>query len=178
MRLTLDPRAARLLRRLPLSFPYAVAEVLLLALIAIQVARFLWAVAAPVGPFGDWRPAHGGAIGGDATLLARFDPFFRLSGAAQAAVVTSLSLKLYGTRVDSFTGRGSAIIATPDGIQSSYAVGDEIVPGVKLKAVAFDGVTIDRGGAPEQLFLDQSVVAPVAQPAAAAPAPPLVATPA
>ena len=39
------------------------------------------------------------------------------------------------------------------------------MPGVILKQVAFDGVTIERGGVLEQIFLDQSVVAPVVTPA-------------
>ena len=39
-----------------------------------------------------------------------------------------------------------------------------IEPGVTLKMVSFDNVTIDRGGVAEQIFLDQSVAAPVAQP--------------
>jgi general secretion pathway protein C len=43
--------------------------------------------------------------------------------------------------------------------------------------VTIEGVTIDRGGVDEQVFLDQSVAAPVAQPGAA-PAPPVVAAPA
>ncbi len=60
------------------------------------------------------------------------------------------------------SGLGSAIIAGPDGVQNSFAVGDEILPGVLLKGVAFDHVTIDRGGAEEQIFLDQSQPAPAA----------------
>jgi general secretion pathway protein C len=100
---------------------------------------------------------------------AGFDPFFRLATNPQEAVVTSLALKLFGVRMDMATGRGSAIIATADGVQSSYAVGEEIEPGVTLKIVSFDNVTIDRGGIAEQIFLDQSVAAPVAQPNGAAP---------
>ncbi len=163
MKLALDPRALRLLRRLPRSFPYAVAEIVLIALLAIQCARIVWVAFAPAGPLGDWKAAQGVSLAADPALLSRFDPFFRLANAG-ATVVTSLSLKLFGVRVDQAMGRGSAIIATPDGVQASFAVGDEIVPGVRLTAVAFDNVTIDRGGAAEQLFLDQSVAAPVVQP--------------
>jgi general secretion pathway protein C len=54
------------------------------------------------------------------------------------------------------SGRGSAIIATADGKQSSYAVGEEIEPGLRLAAVAFDNVTLAAAGRSEQLFLDQS----------------------
>src|SRR3546814_14461007 len=62
------------------------------------------------------------------------------------------------------TGRGSAIVGTPDGEQRSFAVGEEIVPGVTLLAVNFDSVTISRGGTAEQMFLDQSPPATVVGP--------------
>ncbi len=177
MRLALDPRLARLLRRMPRSFPYTLAEIVLLTLLAGQVARILWAAVAPIGPVGNWK-VESVAPAGDPSLLTRFDPFFRLTGSTGPAVVTSLAIKLFGIRVDQAAGRGSAIIATPDGVQSSYAVGDEIVPGVKLKSVSFDSVTIDRGGIEEQVFLDQSVAAPLAQPVGQSAAPPGAAAPA
>lgn len=132
--------------------------------LAVQSARLIWMVIVPVGTVGEWRPAtiHGSAT--SRSTAAGFDPFFRLAVPSQETVVTSLALKLFGVRMDMATGRGSAIIATSDGVQSSYAVGDEIEPGVTLKMVSFDNVTIDRGGVAEQIFLDQSVAAPVAQP--------------
>ena len=66
-------------------------------------------------------------------------------------------------REDRATGRGSAIIALPDGRQQSFAVGDEIMPGrARWPQVGFDNVTINRGGTPEQIFLDQSTPAPAA----------------
>lgn len=143
---------------------------LILIALAAQFASLVWAAVSPLGPVGDWRPASVAQTPAYLTGDIRFDPFFRLQSAAPSqAAVTSLSLKLFGIRMDSAMGRGSAIIATPDNIQSSFAVGDEIVPGVKLKGVAFDSVTIDRGGVEEQLFLDQSVAAPVAQPGAPVP---------
>ncbi len=88
--------------------------------------------------------------------------------------VTSLNLKLFGIRQDQASGQGSAIIAGSDGQQRSIAVGEEIEPGVTLKAVGFDSVTISRGGADEQLFMDQSqapatVAAPTGPAAPAAP---------
>ena len=165
MRLVLDPRARRWLRRLPRHSLYSVGEIGLLALLAVQCARLVWVVATPVGPLGDWRPPAPAAI--PESILGSFDPFFRNGVAASGpAVVTTLDLKLFGIRSDQASGRGSAIIGTPDGQQQSYAVGDEILPGVKLDAVAFDNVTILRGGAREQVFLDQS------QPAATVTPPP------
>ncbi|MGZ8307999.1 MAG: type II secretion system protein N, partial [Allosphingosinicella sp.] len=95
---------------------------------------------------------------------------FRLS----EVTVTSLNLKLFGIRQDQASGQGSAIIAGADGQQRSVGVGEEIEPGVTLKSVDFDSVTIARGGADEQLFMDQSqapatVAAPTAPPPPTAP---------
>jgi general secretion pathway protein C len=179
MNLTIDPRIARLWRQIPPRLPYQLVEFALIALLAIAAARLVWTAVAPIGPVGDWKAASSTQARGDETLLARFDPFFRGGGTVGPAVVTNLAIKLFGVRVDQAMGRGSAIIAAPDGVQSSYAIGDEIMPGVKLKAVTFEGVTIDRGGVEEQIFLDQSIVAPVAQPGAtpaAAAAPPVAGT--
>ncbi len=157
MRLKLDARARRLLRRLPVVNVYSVVELALMAGLAVQSARLLWVLATPVGPLGDWRPAGVTVPGSPIALLTSFDPFFRLQQtAAGPATVTALQLTLFGIRLDEATGRGSAIVAGPDGVQQSVAVGDEIQPGVRLKAVAFDHITLDRGGAEEDLFLDQS----------------------
>ena len=171
MRLKLDARARRILRRMPVVNVYSLAELALMAALAVQCARFVWVLTTPVTPLGDWRPAAPVAAGAD--ILGSFDPFFRLGGgAAQPVTVTALQLTLFGTRIDEAMGGGSAIIAGPDGVQQSVAVGAEIQPGVRLKSVAFDHVTIERGGSDEDLFLDQSgAVAPVtpgAAPAAAA----------
>ena len=183
MRLALDPRARRLLRRLPRNTVYSAMELVLLSLLAVQCARLAWTLVTPLGPVGDWKA--GSALRpvapGSSAVLGSFDPFFRLSGGgATPAVVTSLNLKLFGVREDRASGRGSAIIGTPDGQQRSFAVGEEIMPGVTLTAVGYDNVTVSRGGTAEQLFLDQStpatVVAPAVPPPAVAPPPPPVPT--
>ncbi len=184
MRLALDPRARRLLRRLPHTTIYSALELLLLTLLAVQCARLLWTLVTPVDPFGDWKAASAmRPIAAPQTgLLASFDPFFRTSGAAAAPlVVTTLSLTLHGVREDRATGRGAAIIGMPDGMQHSYAVGDEIMPGVVLTGVGFDYVTIQRGGASEQVYLDQSGAAPASSspgtPITVQPAPAPIVTP-
>ena len=148
-----------MLGRLPRLTAYSGAELLLLVLIAVQCARLVWILVVPVGPVGDWKATSSAAAPQDPALLARFDPFFRLDAAAGPTVVTSLNLKLYGVREDRATGRGSAIIALPDGRQMNFAVGEEVMPGVTLTAVGFDNVTISRNGSTEQLFLDQSAPA-------------------
>jgi general secretion pathway protein C len=173
MRLAFDSR--RLIGRARGVNGWTLLELALLALIALQCARLIWTALTPVGPLGEWRS---GDVGDDSSsgVLAAFDPFFRLSGAAGPVTVTSLNLKLFGVRQDQASGRGSAIIAGSDGQQRSVAVGEEIEPGVTLKSVDFDSVTISRGGSDEQLFMDQSqapasVVTPPAGPAVAPTAP-------
>ena len=180
MRLKLDARTRRILRRLPVVNVYSLAELLLIAGLATQSARLLWTLVTPVSPLGDWRPAEISVPGRPYDVLAGFDPFFRLGAQAQGpATVTSLQLTLFGIRVDEASGRGSAIVAGADNVQKSVGVGEEIQPGVRLKAVAFDHITIDRGGTSEDLFLVQSDAPQPGQAPVPAPgAPPVVGQPA
>ena len=155
MRLRMNARTRRVLARVRVNSVYSLTELVVLAALGIQLARLFWVLVTPVSPLGDWRPAPPTLAGAPIDILTGFDPFFRNS-APGVATVTALNLTLFGTRTNDATGRGSAIIAGSDGVQKSIAVGDEIQPGVRLKAVAFDHVTIDRGGSSEDLFLDQS----------------------
>lgn len=148
-------------------------EKLVLALLALQCARLAWVLLTPVGSFGPWegRQAQYLSMTERQALLSSFDPFYRSAPQQSGSgIVTSLALTVYGIRLNEGSGLGSAIVAGPDGVQNSYAVGEEIMPGVALKAVAFDHITIDRGGVEEQLFLDQSQPAPTAAPEGGAPA--------
>jgi general secretion pathway protein C len=163
MRLESDPRTARLLDRLPRPTPAAALELALIVLVAVQAARLVWTAVTPLGPLGDWQAPAALAGPAQAGALGSFDPFFRLAEDGPG-VVTGLSLQLFGVREDRATGRGSAIVQLPDGSQGSFAVGEEIMPGVTLAEVGFDSITIDRGGTREQLFLDQSTPAPQATP--------------
>ena len=146
-------------------------EAALLLILAIQVARLLWALVTPVGQFGEWRAREPVVVSADTrtALFSGFDPFFRASGGTASGVqqVTSLPFLLFGIRLNEASGQGSAIIANEAGEQASYAVGDEIAPGIVLKAVQFDHVIIDRGGASETLYIDQSSDVPLASPTAA-----------
>ena len=147
---------------------------LLALLLIFQLVMLIWTLVTPLSPLGKWQPQTA-VIASPAerrALFASFDPFFRTGAQGPAsATVTALGLTLFGVNINEATGGGSAIIAAEDGIQSSYAVGDEIAPGVRLVGVAFDHVLLDRGGARESLFLDQSGAAPVAAPATLLPAP-------
>ena len=81
----------------------------LLALIAVQAVRLLWAIITPVGPFGDWRPAAPRTLSAEAQsavlssvdifmiwtlilLVIGFSTLSRLSRAKSAAIVISLWL--------------------------------------------------------------------------------------
>jgi general secretion pathway protein C len=147
---------------------------LLGALALVLAVRLLWTVVTPSGPLGDWRGETAQILSpAEAqTLFASFDPFFRsVPGSSGAGAVTALDLTLFGVNMNEASGGGSAILAGADGVQTSFAVGDEIMPGVKLAAVAFDHVILDRGGTRESLFLDQSAPAPsAAVPASSGPA--------
>lgn len=141
---------------------YFWAKALILAAIAVELARLAWTVATPLGPIGDWRPEQARAMApaAQAALIAGFDPFNR-GGSPDEAVgeVTDLDIALFGVRENRSAGTGSAIIAGPDGIQKSIGVGEEIMPGVRLAGVAFDYIVIERGSRKEKLFLDQSTPA-------------------
>lgn len=143
------------------------------ALLIWQLVRLVWTVVTPLSPLGAWQP-QAAVIASPAerrALFASFDPFFRSAPQGPAsATVTALGLTLFGININEATGGGSAIIAGEDGLQTSFAVGDEIAPGVRLVGVAFDHVLLDRGGARESLFLDQSGDAAAANPAGASPA--------
>lgn len=131
---------------------------LLGAAVIVQAVRLIWALMVPLSPLGAWQPkgAEIMPFAQRTAVFSAFDPFFRGANSGPAAAnVTSLALVLYGISMNGATGGGSAIIAAEDGVQNSYAVGDEVIAGTRLVAVAFDHVVLERGGARESLFLDQ-----------------------
>lgn len=149
-----------------MSFIHILIGVLAL-LLAAQVGRLAWAVVTPAGPSGDWKAPTVNVVPLSARtgLFSGFDPFFRNDQPITSANnVTSLSLTLFGIRANESSGGGSAIIAGEDGVQNSFAVGDEVAPGVILEAVAFDHVILSRSGVKESLYLDQSVPAETVNP--------------
>lgn len=145
------------------AIPFAKLALGLLAVtVAIQLARLMFVLATPLGPLGEWRPAPVNSVplSARSALFSGFDAFSRSEAAAAGTEnVTSLSLTLYGIRSNENSGGGSAIIAGEDGVQNSYAVGEEVASGVTLDSVAFDHVILSRGGVKESLYLDQSVPA-------------------
>lgn len=155
-------------RRIP-SDVYLWAKALLLAGIAIQATRLVWAIATPAGPLGDWVPSSATPLAPQvqAAVLASVDPFFRSANAVGQAAA-QVNVTLHGIRGDGGLGGGSAIIGLADGTQRSIMVGEEVSSGVKLAAVFFDYVVLDLGGEQQQkLYLDADGAAA----AAASPAP-------
>lgn len=148
---------------------------LLFAGLAIQSARLLWALVVPVGPLGDWRPAMPVPMSAQAqaAVLAGVNVFGGVTPAAAAASALPSDLKLFGVRAAFGSLRGGAIIQLPDGQQVSVSVGESVMPGVELVAVAFDHVDILRNGGRQRLFLDPDkapqTVSPGALPAATPP---------
>ncbi|WP_229956031.1 type II secretion system protein N [Parasphingorhabdus litoris] len=140
---------------------YPVLLGILAVLLVIQAIRLIWLFVTPLGPVGDWQAREVQILSPQSrlSLFNSFDPFYRKGPATTANVVTSLQLTLFGIRMNEGSGLGSAILAGPDGVQQSYAVGEEIMSGVKLDVVNFDHVVIDRGGTRESLYLDQSIPA-------------------
>ena len=125
-------------------------------------ANLFWILFAPVGPIGNWvaKPPVMLTASEREGLFASFDPFARTASQANAPTnITSLSLSLFGTRFNELTGGGSAILAGADGVQQSYDVGDEVMPGVVLAKIAFDHVVLSQNGTEESLYMDQSTPA-------------------
>jgi general secretion pathway protein C len=128
---------------------------LVLAALLLVVAVLAWrAVGHALAPL-PAAPAFAPPALADRALLARVDPFFpAAAGSGDSLPVTALPFSLHGVRADSATGRGSAIIATGDGQQQVFSVGDAVGDGVTLAAIAADHVVLDRGGTREALWLD------------------------
>lgn len=178
MKLFSDAPTRRLLQRLSRGDRYGWIEIIVLTLLATQLARLVWAVLTPVGPFGDWRGRVLAVppMAQRQALFTSLDPFFRgvdpAAAVTQVQTVTPLNLTLFGVTVNQASGGGSAIIAGADGVQTSYVVGQEIEGGAKLVGVAFDYVTVDRAGQREVLYLDQDRAKAAADASAAANAAP------
>lgn len=171
-------RAERAGRRLSLPGLHDVIWWLLAIGIVVAGVQLFWIAVTPVSPLGGWMPARVRLMDDAArsSLMTGFDPFNRNTVVAAGpvgpvAVVTDLPLTLYGIRVNPATGGGSAIIAGAEGEQEVYRIGEEVMEGVTLSAVAFDHVTLSRGGSSELLYLDQSQPAPTVTPVGNAPAP-------
>lgn len=140
------------------------AEVLLALLLAVQLVRLAIVILKPDAPTATARVSSQPI---DTAILGRFDPFNRADAAAAPNSAAPPQLKLFGVR----TGpSGGAIIAGPDGVQKSYAIGDEVQPGLVLSQIENDHVVLRRAGLGSRLYFDDQ--APSEAPRALAPPPP------
>ncbi|WP_084188408.1 type II secretion system protein GspC [Salinisphaera hydrothermalis] len=166
-----------------------IANLILIALIALAAARLFWLVwpeppaqaVAPSGADASSRAASSQSIDIDAIAGAHL---FGEQPAADSkadqvkqikAPETHLNLELTGIVSDSRGQRSRALIKNPKGKQDSYKVGQSIVSGVKLHAIYTDRVILDRSGHYETLTLEsikkiRSMTGISRSPAAAAPA--------
>lgn len=133
-------------------------KAMLLAIVGVQLARIVAALVTPVGPVGQWVPPTAQPLpqAVQTALLTGFDPFgaggVTIANAGEAAGASEF--KLFGTRVAGGGLPGSAILAGPDGEQVSVAVGEDVVPGVRLVAVGFDQAVLERGGQRQTVLMD------------------------
>lgn len=118
-------------------------ELAMAALILIQLVRLVLLFVAP----GAGAQAAEAGPGPDRSVLSRFDAFFHTGERSSLAEVTNAGsdqLRLFGVRAG-VSGAGSAILGLPDGTQLSVGVGEEVQPGLVLRSVARDHVTVARG---------------------------------
>jgi general secretion pathway protein C len=143
-------------------------EVALALLLAVQLGRLVWIVAEPRDAAASMASTPAAVSPADPAVFQRFDAFFRTGGQsslAEASAAGSGQMRLYGLRSDG-SGGGSAIIGLADGRQISVGVGEEVEPGLILRGVGPDYVTLARGASVSRLiFSDVPVgVAPVPPP--------------
>jgi general secretion pathway protein C len=132
-------------------------ELLLAAILAVQLARLVWLALAPVGPIG-----VAGSTSAQPTRL-RGDLLFAESPQAIASLE---GYRLHGIRLDA--RGGAAIIAGPDTPQAAYRVGDAIANGVVLDSVADDHVLVRTGSQRRRLDMaSEAADSPMPTPASA-----------
>jgi general secretion pathway protein C len=142
-------------------------EVALALLLAVQLGRLVWIVAEPRDAAASMASTPAAVSPADPAVFQRFDAFFRTGGQsslAEASAAGSGQMRLYGLRSDG-SGGGSAIIGLADGRQVSVGVGEEVEPGLILRGVGPDYVTLARGASLSRLIFSDV-------PVGVAPAPP------
>ncbi|WP_259155228.1 type II secretion system protein N [Xanthomonas sp. 3793] len=123
----------------------------LVGLLALQGLRLLWLLITPVGPVGHAQPVAGTASEWSAL---RRDVFYR-----SVADSTSDGVLLHGVRAGA--AQAAAYLSLGDGRQGAYRVGDTVMPGVVLQAVAADHVLLRSGSGVRRLtLLDAAPQAP------------------
>ena len=157
----------------------AAVEVVLAVLLVVQLGRLVWIVVEPEQAGAAMAASSAPARPVDFAVFERFDAFFRTGGQsslAEASAAGSGQMRLYGLRSDG-AGGGSAIIGLADGRQVSVGVGEAVEPGLVLRGVGADYVTLARGTSLSRLIFSDVPVG-AAPPPPPPPGPPTMTPPA
>lgn len=138
-------------------------EVGLVIAIGLIGARLIWLMVAPAGTvsqsaplprYSDSATAYR-VQSADLSVLENTNPFvgahLALSSDVPDAPETALNLRLVGSRAQTRSDGGAAIIVTPDNQEAVFAPGDEIMNGVMLERVLNDQILLRRMGVLESL---------------------------
>lgn len=130
-------------------------EFVLVVALGLAAARLFWLFVTPLGPVGQWQPPQPlvPEAAMRSALIDRFDPFGPGATATDEQATIATDLVLHGVRVSGPQG-GGAILGLPDGTQASFAIGDEVLPGVRLVEVGAAHVQLERGGARQRLVME------------------------
>lgn len=129
------------------------------ALVLWQLVRLVWAVVPRDDAALDTPPVRvpaSAAAGVGSQSIARWHLFGEtpaLPGSGPGAPATTLSLILRGTFAGSDPGNGIAVIADSGNGERAFRAGDDVLPGVRLKAVHPDHVVLGHDGVEETLAL-------------------------
>jgi|GEM_PF-320496 type II secretion system protein C len=167
----LSARALLLLPRVRVGL-----TIVLVVLLGLLAARFVWLLVEPGGAVSDPLALPASQAGAsaisplasaDLMVLTRSNRFGALAAAGNIipdAPATSLNLTLKGVRFvaagssDARPEQGSiAIIETPDGRALTYQPGDTIIEGVTLDRVLPDRVLIRKSGSLETLMMESGI---------------------
>jgi general secretion pathway protein C len=162
------PALLRAYERHARSLP-RVAEAVLVVVLAYALAGLVWRlVPAPAGSA--WQapreaplPSGGaGSQGPNVDLIANAHLFGEVPLAADPAMSelteapdTRLDLTLLGILAATADRGSRALIGASNGEEKPYAIGDDVVRGVRLQAIFPDRVILARGGQLETLRLDK-----------------------
>ena len=139
-------------------------EIVVVALLAVQLALLGWRLVQPQGPVGQPVLAYPVA---SAALSERFDPFAGAVPATAPGSGAGSTWKLFGTRVDG--EGGSAILGRGDDRQAAWRAGETIAPGWVLERVATDHVLLRGGGGMQRVDVLQPAAATARVMASSAP---------
>ncbi|MEA5124041.1 PDZ domain-containing protein [Xanthomonas floridensis] len=115
----------------------------LAVVLAVQALRLVWLVVTPIGPLGTHSPAIEATS--DLSALGR-DVFYRT-----VSDVNSEGVVLHGVRAG---GTQAAVyLSDGEGRQGAYRVGDAVLPGVVVQAIAADHVLLRTGSGVRRLAL-------------------------